>query len=70
MATWHQMQGQKRNPVRLDHPTQWTVVIDPPNQMRACMSFTSKDLADVYMRNLKANNPGAYPHSYVLPPRA
>jgi hypothetical protein len=65
MATWHQL---KAAPVPLFHATDWTVVIDPPNQMRALMRFSSKALADVYMRNLKANNPGAYPHSYVLKP--
>ncbi len=65
MATWHQQQAKG---VRLWHPTQWTVVIDPPNQMRACMTFGTRQLADVYMRNLKANNPGAHAHAYVLRP--
>ena len=64
MATWHQLQ----RPVKLYRDTQWTVVIDPPNQMRALMTFSTRALADVYMRNLKANNPGAYPHAYVLKP--
>lgn len=64
MATWHQLQ----RPVRLFHDTHWTVVIDPPNQMRACMTFSTRQLADVYMRNLKANNPAVYPHSYILKP--
>jgi hypothetical protein len=36
--------------------------------MRALMRFESKDLADVYMRGLKANNPGAAAHSYILKP--
>ena len=65
MATWHQ----QRNPVRLDHKTEWTVVIDPPNQFRACYCTSTKELALVYMRNLKANNPGAAAHAYILPPR-
>ena len=64
MATWHQNQ----RPTKLYHPTQWTVVIDPPNQMRALMTFSTRDLAEVYMRNLKANNPGAAAHSYILKP--
>lgn len=68
MATWHQLQADKRNPAPLFHATDWTVVIDPPNQMRALMRFASKDLADVYMRNLKDNNPGAHAHSYILRP--
>lgn len=66
MATWHQNQ----RPVKLYHATQWTVIIDPPNQMRACMTFSTRDLAEVYMRNLKANNPGAAAHSYILKPGA
>jgi hypothetical protein len=64
MATWHQQQ----RPVKLYHPTQWTVVIDPPNEMRALYCTSTKELAEVYMRNLKANNPGAAQHAYILPP--
>jgi hypothetical protein len=64
MATWHQLQVK----TVLFHATDWTVVIDPPNQMRALMRFSTKALADVYMRNLKANNPGAAAHSYILKP--
>lgn len=64
MSTWHQQQ----RPVRLFHSTQWTVVIDPPNQMRALMTFTTKALAEVYMRNLKANNPAVLPYAYIVPP--
>ena len=64
MATWHQQQ----RPVKLTHATKWTVVIDPPHQMRALMTFDTAALADVYMRNLKANNPQAALHSYVLKP--
>lgn len=68
MSTWHQDRAMRVNPVPLYHPTLWTVVIDPPNQMRASMLFTSRQLADVYMRNLKANNPGAHRHAYILKP--
>lgn len=64
MATWHQMQ----RPVKLYHETQWSVVIDPPHQMRAVMTFSTKELAAVYMRNLAANNPGAHKHAYMLKP--
>lgn len=65
MATWHQSKA----PVRLSHPTQWTVVIDPPHQMRALMSFTTKALAEVYMRGLQANNPHAAQFAYILAPK-
>jgi hypothetical protein len=64
MATWHQQQRS----VRLYHETEWTVVIDPPHQMRALMTFRDRDLAEVYMRNLRANNPGAAQHAYILKP--
>jgi hypothetical protein len=70
MATWHQQQADKRNPPRsLAHATDYTVVIDPPGQMRALYSCSTRELADVYMRGLKANNPGAAKHAYILPPR-
>jgi hypothetical protein len=65
MSTWHQDQ----RPVQLWHTTEWTVVIDPPNQMRALVRFTSRQLAEAYMRNLKENNPGAHAHSYILKPQ-
>lgn len=64
MATWHQQQ----RPVTLYHETDWTVVIDPPNQMTALYRTSSKQLAEVYMRGLKANNPAAAKHSYILKP--
>ncbi len=64
MSTWHQDQVSGR----LWHPTKWTVVIDPPNEMRALMTFATRALADVYMRGLKANNPRAWQHAYVLKP--
>ncbi len=68
MATWHQQQADKRNPTTFFHAIEWTVVIDPPNQMRALVRFSSKNLAEVYMRGLKENNPGAHQHSYILRP--
>jgi len=58
MATWHQRQAR----VRLDHPTEWTVVNDPPNSMRSCMSFTTEDAARAFL----AKHPQ---HSFILPPR-
>lgn len=64
MATWHQL----KNPVKLYHATQWTVCIDPPNEMRALMTFSTKQLAEVYMRNLAVNNPGAHRHAYMIKP--
>jgi len=68
MATWHQMQADKRAPSPLWHNTEWTVVIDPPNDMRALVRFSTKALADAYMRGLKDNNPRAFRHSCILKP--
>jgi len=64
MATWQQL----KHPVTMFHPTKWTVVIDPPGEFRALMTFTTKALADVYMRNLKDNNPRVFPHAFILKP--
>lgn len=64
MATWHQQQ----RPVKLWHDTEWTVVVDPPNQMTHLYRTSTRDLAEVYMRGLKANNPGAAAHAYILKP--
>lgn len=64
MATWHQ----ERNQVKLFHDSQWTVVIDPPNQMRALYRTSTKELAEVYLRGLKANNPRVAQFAYILKP--
>lgn len=69
MATWHQQQADAAGRTgSLFHATDWTVVIDPPNQMRALYRTDTKQLAEVYMRNLRANNPGAAAHAYILAP--
>lgn len=65
MATWHQQQVKG---VKLFHDTDWTVVIDPPNMPRALYRTSSQELAQVYMRNLKANNPRMAEHAYILKP--
>lgn len=64
MATYHQ----EHTHTILYHPTHYTVVIDPPNQTRALVTFATLELAKVYRRGLLANNPGVYPHSYILRP--
>lgn len=69
MATWHQQQADRAGRTgTLFHSTEWTVVIDPPGQMRALYRTSTKQLAEVYMRNLRDNNPGAAAHAYILPP--
>jgi hypothetical protein len=65
MSTWHQDKAK----TQLWHATEWTVVIDPPHQLRAIYRTSSKALADVYLRGLRENNPGAAAHAYILPPQ-
>jgi hypothetical protein len=62
MATYHQLkaEAQGRGP-RLYHDTEWTVVVDPPNQVRCLVTFSTEVAAQAY----KAV---AGPHAYVLRP--
>jgi hypothetical protein len=70
MATWHQQKADREGRApRLDHPTQWTVVMDPPGRMRALYSTSTRELAEVYLRGLRANNPAVAASAYILPPR-
>jgi hypothetical protein len=68
MSTWHQDQAMKRNPISLFHKTEWTVVIDPPNALRYLYRTSTRALADIYILNLKANNPDIAKYAYILPP--
>jgi hypothetical protein len=65
MSTWHQ----DRHPVRLFHETQWTVVIDPPHNMRSLYRTSTRELAECYMRGLRDNNPHIAEHAYILKPQ-
>lgn len=65
MATWYQ----ERNPVQLYHDTDWTVVVDPPNEMQSLYRTNTKAMADVYVQRLKEGNPRLVPYTYILPPR-
>lgn len=64
MATWHQ----SRNPAKLYHETDWTVVIDPPHSMRSLYRTSTRELAEVYLRGLQANNPHIARFAYILKP--
>lgn len=64
MATWHQ----QRNPVRYWHETQWTVLIDPPGQSASLYRTATKEMAEVYLRGLRDNNPGQARHASILRP--
>lgn len=64
MATWHQ----RKNPVPHWHETQWTVVVDPPNEMTWFYRTSTKTVAEVYLRSLQENNPAAAQHARIVPP--
>jgi len=64
MATWHQ----QRNPVRYWHETQWTVLINPPNEPVSLYRTSTREMAEVYMRGLRENNPGAARYASILRP--
>ena len=68
MATWHQTQARKRSAVHFWHETDWTVCIDPPNQMTWLYRTSTRELAEVYLRNLQANNPGAARCACIIAP--
>lgn len=57
MATWHQQRsGRPPQP----HATEWTVVVDPPNEFAYGMGFTTRAAAEDFMRKT--------PFSYILNP--
>ena len=64
-ATWHQ----SKSKARMDHPTSWSVVTDPPNEGRSAILHKTEKDANDYLENLKKNNPKAHKHSYILKPR-
>ena len=53
MATWHQLQ----RPTTLYHPTDWTVVEDPPNDCRALTTFATREDAEHWRDKMKALRP-------------
>lgn len=63
MSTRHQ----KRAGVRFGHDTEWTVVLDPPNDCASQMCFETESLADQYLANVKARG---IRDAYKLAPRA
>ncbi len=66
MATWHQMQAQRRKGFDLRHPVDWSVVIDPPGEMTSAMCFTTCLAATEYLNRLRAKG---FRNAYILPPR-
>ncbi len=66
MASWHQSQARKRNPVRLDHPTMWVVLIDPPGEPASSILHTTQADADACAAAIQARGQRGV---MVLPPR-
>lgn len=64
MSTWHQ----RRNPVQHWHETLWTVSVDPPNESTYFYRTSTKELAEVYLRGLKENNPDSARYARIIPP--
>lgn len=72
MSTWHQDQACHRaylagKPIPFWHETKWTVVDDPPNDMRCFVQYPTKKKADDYVASLKKHHPEKK-NVYVLPP--
>jgi hypothetical protein len=63
-ATWHQMQA---GPIKYPKDV-WTVEIDPPNQARSFMTFTSQQQALIYRDNVEEKNPDIRGFVHVRPP--
>lgn len=64
MATWHQ----QRSPIRYWHETQWTVLIDPPNQGASLYRTATETGAREYLDNLRRSNPDEARHAIVIRP--
>ena len=51
MASWHQRQAMRG---KVWQPSKWTVVSDPPNEMRTHMTFPDKAAAEEALRQWQA----------------
>ena len=57
MATWHQ----QKSGVRLQHPTKWRLISDPPGGMMTAITFESESAAVEWQQRTGADG-------YILPP--
>jgi hypothetical protein len=64
MATWHQ----RNRPIKWGHATQWTVVIDPPNEFAYGYSTFTLEAAQQWREKLRINHPMSYPYSFIVKP--
>lgn len=61
MATWHQNKANRP----LWHPTKWTVIIDPPNQLRTGVLCDTRQSAESVLAQHKARGEK---HVYIIDP--
>jgi len=62
MATWHQQRAGRV----LTPAGKYTVVTDPPNQLRTHMVFGTMEEAQTYLVNLSKNQPDKHQYSYII----
>jgi hypothetical protein len=65
MSTWHQNKALREGRSSLQHETEWTIVDDPPNDLRTLESFTTESVA----RTMLAKRKEQGRHVYLLPPK-
>ena len=66
MSTWHQRQAWTRNGMpAITHPT---IVLDPPEEMRTHMSFTTERQARTVLADWKARDVPDAKHAWVAVP--
>ena len=63
MATWHQRRAGNVAPKK----GKWTVLVDPPNECRATVIFSTEHEALKYRERLRARG---QTYAYILPPTA
>ena len=61
MSTWHQDQAR----TKLYHHTEWTVVSNPPHQMRTLYTFPTEACARAALARWRE---AGQEHLYILPP--
>lgn len=69
MSTWHQdkaMREGRSGP--LWHPTQWTIVTNPPNRMMTLTVCTSRALVEAQLEAWRRGPSDQAEYSYILSP--
>lgn len=69
MATWHQQRAGAPAGIR-HHPTQWSVVSDPPNLCCTVSLVSSRFQAQQLKEGLEFHHPRLRGYVFILPPEA